>query len=233
MAAIDRIYTEHPYYGKRRMSVQLRQEGLDVGKELARSLMLKMGLEASYPKPNLSIPNHKHKIYPYLLRGVKIDSVNQVWSTDITYIPVANGFFYLTAIVDWFSRYILSWRLSNSLDGLFCREALLEALERFGHPRIFNTDQGCQFTAAEFTEILLSRGIDISMDGRGRALDNIWIERFWRTLKYEDIYLKDYTNGLILQKGLSTYFPFYNEKRPHSSLQYNSPGNIYRGEIIL
>jgi len=233
MAAIDRIYTEHSYYGKRRMSVELRKQGLDVGKEFARSLMIKMGLEANYPKPNLSIPNHKHKIYPYILRGVKIVRPNQVWSTDITYIPVENGFFYLTAVVDWFSRYILSWRLSNTLDGLFCREALLEALENFGIPEIFNTDQGCQFTAMEFIEILLKRGIKISMDGRGRALDNVWIERVWRTVKYEDIYLKDYANGLEVHKGLSKYFPFYNNERPHSSLQYQSPVNVYRGTVSL
>ena len=215
------------------MSIRLREEGLDVGKEFARTLMLKMGLEANYPKPKLSIPNRKHKIYPYLLRGVKITRVNQVWSTDITYIPVANGFFYLTAVVDWFSRCILSWRLSNSLDGAFCREALLEALELFGNPVIFNTDQGCQFTATEFTEILLKRDISISMDGRGRALDNIWIERIWRTVKYEDIYLKEYENGLKLHAGLSTYLAFYNEARPHSSLKYHSPGSVYRGEIVL
>jgi len=229
MAAIDRIYTERPYYGKRRMSIKLREEGLDVGRELARHLMLKMGLEACYPKPKLSIPNHEHKIYPYLLRGVDIIRCNQVWSTDITYIPMRNGFFYLTAVVDWFSRYILSWRLSNSLDGLFCREALLEALERFGIPEIFNTDQGSQFTATEFVEILLKRNIKVSMDGRGRALDNVWIERIWRTVKYEDIYPRDYEDGVRLYEGLTDYFSFYNEERLHSSLKYSSPGKIYRG----
>jgi len=233
MAAIDRIYTEHPYYGKRRMSIELRKEGLDVGRELARSLMLRMGLAAIHPGPKLSIPNPDHKIYPYLLRGVKIYKPNQVWSTDITYIPMRDGFFYLVAVVDWFSRYILSWRISNSLEGSFCRECLLEALDRFGMPDIFNTDQGAQFTALEFLEILLKREIQISMDGRGRALDNIWIERVWRTVKYEDIYIKDYANGLALYDGLSSYFPFYNNQRPHSSLQYQPPVKIYHGEVLL
>ncbi len=233
MAAIDRIYTERPYYGKRRMSIELRKEGLDIGKEAARSYMVKMGLEANYPKPNLSKPNRKHKIYPYLLRGVKIGRPNQVWSTDITYIPLQNGFFYLTAVVDWFSRCILSWRLSNSLEGLFCREALREALEKFGKPEIFNTDQGSQFTAVEFVEILLGEEIRISMDGRGRALDNVWSERIWRTVKYEDIYIKDYRDGLELHNGLSKYFQFYNHERPHSSLGYNSPMNIYKKEMEI
>lgn len=189
MKEIDMLYTAHPDYGKRRMSVMLKRMGMEVGVDLARTLMKKMGLEAIGPKPNLSKPNLNHKKFPYGLRDVLIRRPNQVWSTDITYIPMKNGFLYLTAVIDWYSRYILSWRLSNSLDGLFCRQVLLEALERHGNPEWFNTDQGSQYTCLEFIRILENAKIQISMDGKGRALDNIWIERFWRTIKYEEIYL--------------------------------------------
>ena len=189
--------------------------------------MLRMGIEAIYPKPNLSKPCSGHKIYPYLLRGVKIDRVNQVWSTDITYIRMRAGFLYLTAVIDWYSRYVLSWSLSNSLDGLFCREVLLEALKH-GTPEIFNTDQGSQYTSQEFIHILLDHGIKPSMDGRGRALDNVFVERLWRSVKYENIFLNDYQDGLELHQGLENYFMHYNEKRPHMSLKYDYPFNVYR-----
>jgi len=228
MKEIDLIYTEHPYYGKRRISVELKKKGHQVGVDLARTLMKRMGIEAIYPKPNLSEPHPNHKIYPYLLRGVKIQKKNHVWSTDITYLPMRNGFLYLTAVIDWYSRYILAWKLSNSLDGIFCREVVLEALAK-GRPEIFNTDQGAQYTSIEFTKILETAGILISMDGRGRALDNVWIERLWRTVKREEVYLREYANGAEAYKSLDQYLKFYNEDRPHSSLGYMCPGAVYRG----
>jgi len=200
MHAIDRIYTERPYYGKRRMSIRLKELGLDIGRELARSLMIRMGLE-----PNLSKPHPMHKVYPYGLRGAIILRPNQVWSTDITYIPLVGGFLYLTAIIDWFSRRVLAWKLSNSLDGLFCREVLVEALDRYGSPEWFNTDQGVQYTAVQFIEILERARVKISMNGKMRALDNILCERLWRTIKYEDIYLKSYETGIAVHKGLGVY----------------------------
>jgi len=228
MNAIDKIYTAHPVKGKRSISADLKNLGYDVGIDLARTLMRKMGLEAIYRKPNLSKPCPGHKIYPYLLRGVEITRINQVWSTDITYIPMETGFLYLTAVIDWYSRYILSWKLSNSLEGSFCQEVLKEALE-LGIPDIFNTDQGCQYTSTDFTSILLEKGILISMDGRGRALDNIFIERLWRTVKYEDIYLKSYVNGTELYRGMKEYFFYYNTGRLHSSLKYKTPHSAYVG----
>jgi len=226
MREMDQLYTEHPYYGKRRMSIELHKLGYDVGIDLARSLMVKMGIEAIYQKPNLSKRNPNHKVYPYLLRGVKIERVNQVWSTDITYIRMKNGFMYLTAVIDWYSRYVIAWKLSNSLDGRFCQDVLLEALKT-GEPSIFNTDQGVQYTSYEFIKILEGAGIQVSMDGKGRAIDNVWIERLWRTVKYEDIYLRDYLDGLELFSGLMRYFTFYNTKRPHSSLDYETPYNMH------
>lgn len=228
MRVIDKLYTDHPHYGKRSMSVNLKSLGLDVGVDLARTLMRKMGVEAIYQKPNLSKPNVSHKVYPYLLRGIKIERINQVWSTDITYIPVKNGFLYLTAVIDWHSRYVLAWRLSNSLDGLFCREVLKDALE-IAHPEIFNTDQGAQYTSIEFVKILIDLGIKVSMDGRGRAIDNVFVERLWRSVKYEDVYLRDYHDGIDLQKGLEKYFIFYNTERFHSSLEYKTPVRVYYG----
>lgn len=191
--------------------------------------MRKMGISAIYQKPNLSKPNVNHKVYPYLLRGVKIERVNYVWSTDITYIGLKNGFLYLTAVMDWYSRYVLAWKLSNSLDGLFCREVLQDAL-RIARPEIFNTDQGSQYTSLEFIKILTDLGINVSMDGRGRALDNVFIERLWRSVKYEDVYLKEYRDGADLHRGLTTYFKFYNTQRLHSSLDYKTPATIYYGE---
>jgi putative transposase len=229
MKEIDRLYTAHPDYGKRRMSVMLRKIGIDVGVELARTLMKRMGLESIGPKPNLSKAHPSHKKYPYMLRGVEIVRPNQVWSTDITYVPMKCGFLYLTAVLDWYSRYILSWKLSNSLDGLFCREVVLEALERFGTPEWFNTDQGAQYTCYEFIKILEDAKIQISMDGKGRALDNVWIERFWRTIKYEEIYPREYADGWEAFQRLGIYFPYYNEERPHSALNYATPKEVYNG----
>lgn len=200
-----------------------------MGVDLARGLMKRMGIEAIYPKPNLSKSHPGHKKYPYLLRGVEIKRINQVWSTDITYLRMRNGFLYLTAVIDWYSRYVLAWRLSNSLDGIFCREVLQEALKR-GKPDLFNTDQGVQYTSVEFTKILLEAGVKISMDGRGRALDNVWVERLWRTVKQEEVYIRDYADGLDAYKSLERYFGFYNEERLHSSLGYISPGMMYRNE---
>ena len=227
MREIDQIFLKYPFYGKRRISAALKIQGHDVGVDLARTLMLRMGIAAIYPKPNLSEPHPGHKKYPYLLRGVEINRKNQVWSTDITYIRMRYGFLYLTAVIDWYSRYVLAWRLSNSLDGMFCREVLQEALTK-GLPEVFNTDQGSQYTSNEFTQILIEAGIQISMDGRGRCLDNVWIERLWRSVKQEEVYIRDYENGEHAHRNLGQYFGFYNEIRPHSSLGYVSPGTIYR-----
>jgi len=230
MHAMDKLYTDHPHYGKRSMSANLKNMGLNVGVDLARTLMRKMGIEAVYKKPNLSKHNPDHKIYPYLLRGMKIERVNQVWSTDITYIPMRNGFLYLTAVIDWYSRYVLAWKLSNSLDGIFCREVLLDSLKR-ACPEFFNTDQGAQYTCMKFVEILKDAGVQISMDGRGRALDNIFVERLWKSTKYEDIYLRDYCDGNELFNGLNRYYSYYNKERLHSSLEYKTPFDVYTGKV--
>ena len=227
MEQIDRLYTEHPYYGSRKMVFVLNSLGWLINRKRVRRLMNLMGLEAIYPKPNLSKPSSKNKKYPYLLRGVKITVPNQVWSTDITYIPLRGGFLYLTAILDWYSRYVLAWRLSNTLDVGFCLEALDEALNQ-GKPVIFNTDQGAQFTSQEFTKVLEKQGIQISMDGRGRALDNVFVERLWRTIKYENVYIKKYENGVEAKKGLKEYLTFYNDKRIHQSLNYKTPRELYK-----
>ena len=226
MHSMDKIFTECPFYGSRRILEGLRREGYSIGRERVRSLMLKMGLEAIYPKKNLSKSHPNHKIYPYLLRGVSIRYPNQVWSTDITYIRLRRGFLYLVAIIDWFSRYILSWQLSNSLDVHFCIEALEEALGK-GSPDIFNSDQGVQFTSNDFTGILLSKGIRISMDGRGRVFDNIFSERLWRSLKYEEIYIKDYSGYRDAYDGISNYFQLYNNRRYHQSLDYKTPYEVH------
>jgi putative transposase len=227
MKLIDRQYTARPYYGSRRMMVWLQEQGHAVNRKRVRRLMALMGLEAVYPKPKLSAPGQGHKVFPYLLRGVKIDRVDQVWSTDITYLPLPSGFMYLAAVIDWYSRYVLAWRLSNTLDGSFCLDMLDEALRR-GKPEVFNTDQGVQFTAAAFTGRLLSAGVAVSMDGRGRCLDNVFVERLWRSVKYEDVYLKGYETVPQLQEGLGCYFPFYNQERPHQSLAYRTPEAVYR-----
>ncbi len=228
MKQIDKQYTDCPFYGSRRMTAWLQTQGQAVNRKRVQRLMRVMGLEAIYPKPKLSVAGQGHKIFPYLLRNVKIERVDQVWSTDITYIPMLSGFMYLAAVIDWFSRYVIAWRLSNTLDGAFCLELLDEALEQ-GRPEVFNTDQGSQFTAEAFTARLLSTGVAVSMDGKGRCLDNVWVERLWRTVKYEDIYLHCYETVPALSQGLGRYFPFYNDKRLHQSLDYQTPAAIYRG----
>jgi putative transposase len=205
----------------------LRRAGHAVNHKRVQRLLHKLGLQAIYPRPKTSLTGKEHTIYPYLLRGLEIVRPNQVWSADITYVPMHQGFMYLVAIMDWFSRYVLAWQLSNTLDGYFCLDALQLALQK-GQPEIFNTDQGAQFTAAAFTACLTRAGIQISMDGRGRALDNIFIERLWRSVKYEDIYLKDYATVPHLEVGLADYFSLYNEQRPHQSLDYRTPAEIYR-----
>jgi putative transposase len=227
MRSIDKEYTDHPEKGSRRMAVRLKELGHAVNRKRVQRLMRLMGLEAIYPKPKLSAPDHSHRVYPYLLRNVTIDRVDQVWSTDITYIPLVSGFMYLAAVIDWYSRYVLAWRLSNTLEGTFCVELLDEALE-WGRPEIFNTDQGVQFTAAAFTGRLEQAGVRVSMDGKGRCLDNVFVERLWRTVKYEDVYLRNYERVPELSAGLGRFFPYYNESRPHQSLKYRAPGVVWR-----
>ena len=226
MKWIDRQYLETPFYGSRRMTVCLRRDGYEVNRKRVMRLMRKMGLVGQAPGPNTSKPHPEHKVYPYLLKGMDIRAVNQVWRTDITYIPMKRGFMYRTAVIDWYSRYVLSWELSNTMESVFCVRALKRALGR-GKPEIFNTDQGSQFTSEEFTDVLLGNSIKISMDSRGRALDNIFVERLWRSLKYECIYLNDYENVPELLEGLRWWFKFYNGERPHTSL----PGNITPREM--
>lgn len=232
MRLIDKQYTHTPFYGARRMVVELKKLGHLIGRKKAGTLMEKMGIEAIYPKPSLSIANPEDKKYPYLLRGMIIDRVDQVWSIDITYIPLVNGFGYLVAIIDWFSRKVIDWEFSNLLDTEFCMKALNRALIN-RKPEIFNSDQGSQFTSREFTGRLESEGIRISMDGRGRALDNIYIERLWRSVKYEDVYPKDYQGMNDARVGLGKYFEFYNKKRPHQSLNYQTPNEVYEGAEAL
>ena len=228
MRLIDEQYLRTPFYGWPRMTVYLQNQGYAVNHKRVQRLMHKMGIQALYPKPSLSKANPAHKIYPYLLRNLAITHPNQVWSTDITYIPMPNGFMYLVAVIDWFSRYVLAWHLSNTLDGIFCVDTLQQALQR-GRPAIFNTDQGAQFTATAFTTLLEKAAIQISKDGKGRALDNIFIERLWRSVKYEDVYLKRYDTVPTLFAGLDAYFTFYNHERPHQSLDYRTPAQIYYG----
>lgn len=227
MRLIDEQYTAQPVYGSRRMTIWLQGRGHAVNRKRVQRLMRRMGLEAIYPKPKLSAPGQGHKVFPYLLRGVTIGRVDQVWSTDITYVPLASGFMYLAAVIDWYSRYVLAWRLSNTLDGSFCLELLDEALAR-GRPEVFNTDQGVQFTAEAFSARLLAAGVAVSMDGKGRCLDNVFVERLWRTVKYEDIYLRGYETVPELTQGLGRYFPFYNEDRPHQALGYRTPAEVYQ-----
>ena len=228
MNRIDEVFTESPFYGSRRIREALRREGWVIGRERVQSLMRKMGLSAIYPKPKLSKKDAAHSKYPYLLRNVRIIRPGQVWSTDITYIRMQQGFLYLVAVLDWFSRYVLSWRLSNSLDTSFCIEALEEALEK-GCPDIFNTDQGSQFTSDDFTKVLRRKGVAISMDGKGRAFDNIFTERLWRTVKYEEVYIKGYQIPRDAQVGLDEYFPFYNGRRYHQALAYKTPHEVHYG----
>jgi putative transposase len=226
MRLIDGEYTEHPFLGSRRLAKWLHEQGEEVNRKRVQRLLRVMGLEAVYPKPRTSEPGLGHRIYPYLLRGVKVARVDQVWSTDITYLPMAKGFMYLAATIDWHSRYVVAWRLSNTLDGSFCLEMLEEALGQ-GKPEVFNTDQGVQFTASAFTGRLEREGVAVSMDGKGRCLDNIFVERLWRSVKYEDVYLKCYETVRELERGLSRYFSYYNEERLHQSLDYRRPGEVY------
>ena len=228
MGLIDKEYTEHPFYGSRRMTAWLNEDqGETVNRKRVQRLMRLMGLEAVYPKPNLSA-GRKHKVYPYLLRGVTIDRPDQVWSTDITYIGLPGGFMYLAAIIDWYSRYVIGGQLSNTLDGSFCLEMLREALSQ-GKPEVFNTDQGVQFTAETFTSELEAAGVKVSMDGVGRCLDNVFVERLWRSVKYEDVYLRGYESVPELERGLTAYFRFYNRERPHQSLGYRTPAEVHAG----
>lgn len=226
MREIDKIYTKTPAYGSRRITEQLMRQGYIVNRKRVQRLMQLMRIEVIYPRANLSKPDQAHKKYPYLLKNVKIGNVNQVWSTDITYIPLKKGYIYLVAILDWYSRYVLSWRLSSNLGSEFCIEALKEALA-IGHPTIFNSDQGVQFTCNRFLEVLEKREIQISMDGKGRAFDNIYIERFWRTVKYEEVYCTAYESYLEAEKNLGGYIKHYKEKRLHQSLGYKTPQEVY------
>jgi putative transposase len=227
MRLIDEQYTKYPFYGVEKMTAWLREDkGELVNPKRIRRLMRLMGIEAIYPKPRLSQANNEHRIYPYLLRDAKIERPNQVWSTDITYIRLLAGFVYLVAIIDWYSRYILSWQISNTMEVNFCLNALENALQ-ISRPEIFNSDQGSQFTSREFTGRLERAGIQISMDGRGRVFDNIFVERFWRTLKYEDIYIKAYEDVPALLAGVCGYFNFYNGERRHQSLGNRTPGSVY------
>ena len=223
---LDQLYLEYPFFGSRRMAVTL-----GMNRKRVQRLMRILGIEAHYPKPNLSRPAHGHEVYPYLLRGVSIERPNHVWSTDITYIPMRAGFLYLIAIMDWFSRFVLSWELSNTMETGFCLAALESAL-RFGQPEIWNSDQGSQFTAAEFLAPLKQRRIAISMDGRGRALDNVFIERLWRSLKYELIYPGDFASGAELLPAVDRYFHFYNYQRPHQALGYRTPADLFSRQSI-
>ena len=229
MRVIDQEYVRTPFYGYRKMTARLQQLGHGVNRKRVQRLMGKMGLQAIYPRPRTSIGDQQHKKYPYLLRDVTIDRPNQVWSADITYVPMRYGFMYLVAIIDWFSRLVLTWQLSNTLDGMFCLEALRLALQQ-GQPEIFNTDQGVQFTAHQFTGELEHHHIQISMDGRGRVFDNIFIERLWRSVKYEHIYLYDYETAPALAAGLGAYFQLYNYERPHQSLNYQTPADVHFSE---
>jgi putative transposase len=227
MRRIDEIYTEKPCHGSRVMTERLRREGHVLNRKRIQGLMQKMGLAGTQPGPNTSKSHPEHLKFPYLLRGLPILSPLQVWSTDITYIRLPDGFIYLTAVIDWFSRLVLSYRLSNSLEGTFCIEAVEEAIEKYGKPTIFNTDQGVQFSSHQFVSVVLSRGIRFSMDGRGRALDNVFVERLWRSVKYEDVFLHDYQNVPEIRAGLGKYFEFYNRERPHQSLKYRTPYEVH------
>ncbi len=228
LGVIDAEYTRHPFYGSRKMTAYLCGMGHRINRKRVRRLMGKLGLAGMAPGPHTSRPHPQHKVYPYLLRGVEMTQPNQVWSTDITYLRLARGFVYLVAVIDWYSRKVLAWRLSNTLDSGFCVDCLKQALQIYGAPEIFNTDQGCQFTSEAFTGLLKTHSIAISMNGRGRALDNIFVERLWRSVKHEDVYLKGYATVPELLLGLTEYFVFYNTERTHQSLGYNTPDEVYR-----
>jgi putative transposase len=226
MRVLDKQYLHTPFYGVRRMTAWLNRQGYEVNEKRVRRLLRLMGIEAIYPKPRLSLPGANDTRYPYLLRDLAIERVNQVWSTDITYVPMPHGFLYLVAVIDWHSRFVLSWELSNTLDTSFCVSALEQALAQ-AHPEIFNTDQGAQFTSQAYIERLQTAQVHISWDGRGRALDNVFVERLWRTVKYEEIYLHDYQSVAEAARGLTQFFRFYNYERLHQSLQYRTPAEIY------
>jgi putative transposase len=228
---IDEEFTRHPFYGSRKMVVYLKVTGHPVNRKRVQRLMRQIGLAAIAPGPNTSRPHPEHKVYPYLLRGVPVVRPGQVWSTDITYIRLPRGFAYLVAIIDWYSRRVLSWRISNSMEAVFCVDCLEDALRHHGKPEIFNSDQGSQFTSAAFTDVLKREGVVISMDGRGRAFDNIFVERLWRSVKHEDVYLKGYASMGELMVGLTNYFVFYNGERPHQSLDHKTPDAVYRSAI--
>ena len=227
MALMDRCHLKHPFYGSRRIRDWLEDQGHRVNRKKVQRLMRTMGLTAQYPKRNLSLANKAHKVYPYLLRNLVIDRSNQVWATDITFIPMARGFVYLVAIIDWYSRKVLSWRVSNTLDASFCVDALEEAWEQYGTPEIFNTDQGSQFTSVDFTGVLKREGIQISMDGKGRWIDNVFVERLWRSVKYEEVYLRAYDSITGARASLGRYFKFYNTERRHQSLDRRTPESVY------
>ncbi len=227
MRRIDKLFLKYPFYGSRQMVRQLRRDGVRVGRHRVRRLMRLMGLEAIYQAPRTSTPHPTHRVYPYLLKGLAIDRPDQVWCADITYIPVSRGFLYLVAIMDWATRHVLAWRLSNTMDAGFCVEALAEALARYGKPGISNTDQGSQFTSVEFTGVLKDADVAISMDGRGRCMDNIFIERLWRSLKYEAVYLHDLTDGFHAERVIGEWIDFYNTVRPHSALGGSTPAEVY------
>ena len=231
MRVIDETYLAYPFFGSRQMTRWLRRQGHRINRKRVRRLMRLMGLEAIYQKPNLSRANAAHRVYPYLLRHLVVDRPNQVWATDITYVPVQGGYAYLCAVIDWHSRCVLAWELSNTLDASFCVRAVHRAVAAHGAPEIFNTDQGCQFTSTEFTQPLLALGVKLSMDGKGRCLDNVFVERLWRSVKYEEIYLKSYRSLVDAHAHLDTYFHFYNERRPHSSLDDATPGEAYRAVL--
>lgn len=229
MRLIDELYTARPFFGSRRVAIELARRGEVVNRKRVQRLLRVMGLEAIYPKPRTTIPAPGHRVYPYLLRGVAVERPGHVWSADITYLPLPSGFMYLAATIDWFSRYVVAWRLSNTLDGSFCQEMLEEALGR-GTPEVFNTDQGVQFTAGAWTGRLERAGVAVSMDGRGRCLDNVFVERLWRSVKYEDVYLRGYESVPELERGLAAYFRFYNTERPHQSLDYRTPAEVHAGQ---
>jgi putative transposase len=227
MRRIDALVLKYPFYGSRQLARQLRREGICVGRHRVRRLMRLMGLEAIYRAPRTSAPHPEHRVYPYLLKGLAIDRADHVWCADITYIPVQRGFLYLLAVMDWASRHVLAWRLSNTLDAAFCVEALEEAMDRYGRPEIFNTDQGSQFTSLAFTAVLKDAGVTIAMDGRGRCMDNIFIERLWRSLKYEAVYLHELTDGFKAERIIGAWIDFYNGERPHSPLAGQTPAEAY------
>lgn len=233
MHRLDEIHLRYPFYGSRRIRDELQDQGYMVNRKRVQRLMRVMGIEALHPKPKTSQGNQAHRVYPYLLRDMEIDQPNQVWAADITYLPMAKGFMYLVAIMDWASRKVLSWRLSNTLDSDFCVEALEEALSRYGKPAIFNTDQGCQFTSEAFTGVLRDASVQISMDGKGRWMDNVFIERLWRSVKYEEVYLKAYANSKEAKEGLQTYFSFYNQTRRHQALCRRTPDEVYYSGITM